>query len=152
MWETWVQSLGQEDPLEKEMATHSIILAWRIPWTEEPGGLQSMGLKESDTTEQLHFHFLLYNNYSQVYRQEKDSHTQYYIYTYITMHVYKWKDMYIILIIFKMGINDYSNIIHNGPKQILTVDSVTHIYMCVCVCVCVCVQTYICKIFTSEYP
>ena len=43
MWENWVQSLGQEDPLEKEMATHSSILAWRIPWTEEPGGLQFMG-------------------------------------------------------------------------------------------------------------
>ena len=43
MWETWVRSLGQEDPLEKEMATHSSILAWRIPWTEEPGGLQSTG-------------------------------------------------------------------------------------------------------------
>ena len=43
MRETWVQSLGWEDPLEKEMATHSCILAWRIPWTEEPGGLQSMG-------------------------------------------------------------------------------------------------------------
>ena len=43
MQETWVQSLGQEDPLKKEMATHSSILAWRIPWTEEPGGLQSMG-------------------------------------------------------------------------------------------------------------
>ena len=43
--------LGQEDPLEKEMATHSSILSWRIPWTEEPGGLQSMGLKESDMTE-----------------------------------------------------------------------------------------------------
>ena len=40
---TWVQSLGQEDPLEKEMATHSSILAWKIPWTEEPGRLQSMG-------------------------------------------------------------------------------------------------------------
>ena len=53
MWETWVQSLGREDPLEKEMATHSSILAWRIPWTEELGGLQSMGHKESDTTEQL---------------------------------------------------------------------------------------------------
>ena len=45
MKETWVQSLGQEDPLEKGMATHSSILAWRIPWTEEPGGLQSMGLQ-----------------------------------------------------------------------------------------------------------
>ena len=43
MWETWVRSLGPEDPLEKEMATHSSILAWRIPWKEEPGGLQSMG-------------------------------------------------------------------------------------------------------------
>ena len=41
--ETWVRSLGREDTLEKEMATHSSILAWRIPWTEEPGGLQSMG-------------------------------------------------------------------------------------------------------------
>ena len=40
--ETWIRSLGQEDPLEKEMATHSSILAWRILWTEEPGGLQSM--------------------------------------------------------------------------------------------------------------
>ena len=39
MWETWVQSLGQEDPLEKEMAMHSSILAWRIPWTEEPSRL-----------------------------------------------------------------------------------------------------------------
>jgi len=43
MRETWVRSLGQEDPLEKEMATHSTILSWRIPWTEEPGGLQAMG-------------------------------------------------------------------------------------------------------------
>ena len=43
MWETQVWSLGQEDPLEKEIATHSSILAWEIPWTEEPGGLQSMG-------------------------------------------------------------------------------------------------------------
>ena len=43
--ETWVQSLGQEDPLEKGMATHSSILAWRIPWTEESGELQSMGLR-----------------------------------------------------------------------------------------------------------
>ena len=43
MRETWVRSLGREDPLEKEMATHSSILAWKIPWTEEPGGLQSTG-------------------------------------------------------------------------------------------------------------
>ena len=51
--EMWVQSLGWKDPLEKEMATLSSILAWRIPWTEEPGGLQSMRLQESDTTEGL---------------------------------------------------------------------------------------------------
>ena len=46
-----VRSLGQEDALEKEMATHSSIPAWEIPWIEEPGGLHSMGLQESDTTE-----------------------------------------------------------------------------------------------------
>ena len=51
MQERVVQSLGQEDSLEKEMATHSNIIAWEIPWTEEPGGLLSMGLQESDTTE-----------------------------------------------------------------------------------------------------
>ena len=45
MWETWVRSLSREDPLEKEMAPHSSILAWRIPWAEELGGLQSMGLQ-----------------------------------------------------------------------------------------------------------
>ena len=47
----WIQGLGQEDPLEKEMATHSNIPAWRIPRTEEPGGLQSMGSQKSGTTE-----------------------------------------------------------------------------------------------------
>ena len=51
--ETWVRSLGQEDPLEEEMATHSSILAWKIPRMEESGGLQSMDRKESDTTERL---------------------------------------------------------------------------------------------------
>ena len=60
VWETWVRSLGWEDPLEKEMATHSSTLAWRIPWTEEPGRLQSIGsLRVGQTTEQLHFHFSL---------------------------------------------------------------------------------------------
>ena len=44
-------SLGPEDPLEEGMATHSSVLAWRLPWTEEPGGLQPMGMQESDTTE-----------------------------------------------------------------------------------------------------
>ena len=53
MQETQVQSLGQEDPLEKGMAANSSILAWEIPWTKEPSGLQSMGSQESDVTEQL---------------------------------------------------------------------------------------------------
>ena len=53
MQETWVQSLGWDDPLEKEMATHSSILAWRIQWIEEPGRLPPWGHKESDRTEQL---------------------------------------------------------------------------------------------------
>ena len=53
MWKTRVQSLGREDPLEKGTATHSSILAWRIPWTEEPGGYSPWGHKESHTTEQL---------------------------------------------------------------------------------------------------
>ena len=62
MQETRVPSLGREDPTEKGMTTHSNILAWRIPWTKEPGGLWSMGWQESDTTEQLtlslYFHFI----------------------------------------------------------------------------------------------
>ena len=54
MWEAWVRSLGQKDPLEKGIGTHSSILAWRIPWLEEPGELYSpWGCKESDMTEQL---------------------------------------------------------------------------------------------------
>ena len=48
--ETWIQSLGQKDPLEKELATHSSIPAWEVPWTEEPRELQSMGSQESDMT------------------------------------------------------------------------------------------------------
>ena len=54
--ETQTGSLGLEVPLQEEMATHSSILAWKMPWTEKPGRLQSMGLKESDTTEQLTEH------------------------------------------------------------------------------------------------
>ena len=54
MQDTWVLSLGWEDPLEKGRVTHSSILVWRIPWTEKPGGLQSMGCqKKSDMTQQL---------------------------------------------------------------------------------------------------
>ena len=52
MQETWVQSLSQEDPLEKGMVTHSSIIAWRIPWTEEPGGYGPQGCKELDMTEE----------------------------------------------------------------------------------------------------
>ena len=63
MRETRVLSLGREDPLEKEMAILSSTIAWNIPWTEEPGRLQSMGHKDSDTTERLHFHFQIIANF-----------------------------------------------------------------------------------------
>ena len=56
MQETWVQSLGQENPLEKVMATHSNILSWRIPWTEEPGRLQSIGLHSQTGRKRLSTH------------------------------------------------------------------------------------------------
>ena len=59
MQKTWVWSLGQEDPLEKGMAAHSSTLAWRIPWTEEPGGLQSMGSQRIEHGWATHFHFSL---------------------------------------------------------------------------------------------
>ena len=59
MWETWVRSLGREDPVEKEMATHSNILAWRITWTEELGGLQSCHIKTK------------LNTFSASYREKK---------------------------------------------------------------------------------
>ena len=60
MQETWVWSLGREDPLKKGMATHSKILAWRIPWTEEPGGLQSRGGKELVVVVKLISHVQLF--------------------------------------------------------------------------------------------
>ena len=76
MWETWVQSLGWEDPLEEGMAIHSSILAWRIPRTEEPGGLQSMGsIAESDTTEQLTQHKLfshIFKRYSKYWEHSRE--------------------------------------------------------------------------------
>ena len=62
MWETWVQSLGWEDPLEEHMATYSSILAWRIPWTKEPGGLQSMALQRVTVESQLSIHNHTHSN------------------------------------------------------------------------------------------
>ena len=58
--ERWIRFLGEEDPLEKGTATHSSIHAWRIPWAEEPGRLQSMRTQELDTTERLNHHHHLY--------------------------------------------------------------------------------------------
>ena len=65
--ETWVRSLGLEDPLKEEMATHSSILAWRIPWTEEPGGLQSTGSQGvvNEAPEHVHVHTSAYFRYPQ---------------------------------------------------------------------------------------
>ena len=62
MWETWVRSQGQEDPLEKAMAAHSSILARKLPGTEEPGRLQSMGSHESDVIYRLNHHTTKYHN------------------------------------------------------------------------------------------
>ena len=69
--ETQVQSLGQEDLLEKGMATHCSTLAWKIPWMEEPGRLQSLGLKESDTTERFTFFLSFFLSF----REERDQET-----------------------------------------------------------------------------
>ena len=66
MWETWVRSLDWEDPLEKEMATHSSILAWKIPGTEELVGYSPWGRKELDTTERLHFFSFFLSSWCEV--------------------------------------------------------------------------------------
>ena len=68
MWETWVGSLGQSHPLEEEMATHSSVLAWRIPWTEEPGGHTPWGCQELDIIEQLTLSKGPVSNYSYLLR------------------------------------------------------------------------------------
>ena len=68
MWKTQVRSQGQEDPLEKEMATHSSILTWEIPWTEEPGGLQSMGsqrVRNNWATDPIPWYYSLVQTYLQ---------------------------------------------------------------------------------------
>ena len=67
MWETWVRSLGWEDSLEEKMATHSSLLAWRIPWTEELVGYSPYGRKESDMTEQLSLATYYFLEYSRIY-------------------------------------------------------------------------------------
>ena len=64
MRKMWIWSLCGEDPLKKEMATHSNIFAWKIPWTEEPGELQSTGRKESDVTEQIHISCINWTSHS----------------------------------------------------------------------------------------
>ena len=65
MQKTWVQFLGWEDLLEKGMASHSSIFAWRIPWAEKPGGLQSMGSQELDMTSRLNHHLVLPKRYTE---------------------------------------------------------------------------------------
>ena len=88
MWETQIGSLGREDCLEKEMVTHSSILAWKIPWTEESGGLQSMGPKELDTTEHLTKYIYIY-----IY-----THTHTHTHTHIhLLHIYIYIYIYIYL-------------------------------------------------------
>ena len=92
MWETWVQSLGWDDPLEKAMATHSSIPTWKIPWTEEPGKLQSMG-SQSDTTALLHFLSFIWKHNAR--KGVMYIHTyKFYIYTY---YLYKYIHVFMCL-------------------------------------------------------
>ena len=93
LWETQVHSLGREDPLEKGMTTHSSIPAWRIPWTEEPGGLKSMGLQTVGHgwgTNTLTFTLLTSVEYSQIMKSEKNWKNPEGLQT-DTLHV--WKQM-----------------------------------------------------------
>ena len=89
MQETQVQFLDWEDPLEKEMATHASILAWRIPWTEEPGRLQSMGLQELDTTEWLSTHSKQHIKQQRHYFANKGPYIQ--SYGFSSGHVWMWE-------------------------------------------------------------
>ena len=73
MLETWVRFLGQEDPLEKEMATNASILAWRIPWIEESGRLQSMGSQELDMTQLLNLQYQEAVNHSKLKNKIKEN-------------------------------------------------------------------------------
>ena len=75
MWETWVWCLGRKDPLEKGMATYSSILAWRIPWMEDPGGLQSMGSRRVNMMRNQHFHtFMRYSEWPGNWNSSKFFH------------------------------------------------------------------------------
>ena len=92
MRETWIQSLGLEDPLEKEMATHSSTLAWRIPWTEEPGGLQSTGSQSvgHDWVTSLSLSYVSIYVYKCVYM---------YFYVHTSMYLYISSYVFIIIIV-----------------------------------------------------
>ena len=97
MWETQIGSLGREDCLEKEMVTHSSILAWKFPWTEESGGLQSMGPKELDTTEHLTKYIYIY------------THTHTHTHTHIhLLHVYIYIYIFLFLILRLQNLVPYS--------------------------------------------
>ena len=83
-WETWVRSLDQEDPLEKGMATHSSVLAWRIPWTEEPGGLQSMGSQRVG-------HDWATNTHTHTHTTDSHTHTHTHTHTHIWVSIWNLK-------------------------------------------------------------
>ena len=101
MWETCVRSLGQEDPLEKEMAIHSITIAWEIPWTEEPGRLQSMGLQRvgHDWATSLHLTFQKKVASGLVWHQERDSIYEMMAFTLTSWSVY-WSQFFLLKVSF----------------------------------------------------
>ena len=86
--EIQVQSLNGEDPLEKEMAIHSRILVWKFPWTEVPGGLQTMGLQKSQTGLSTHIHIIIYiiYIYAHIHTYKYRFACKLYIYIYIYQH------------------------------------------------------------------
>ena len=96
MRETWVRSLGQEDPLEKEMATHSSSLAWKTPWTEEPGRLQSIGLQRVGHDWATSLHFIGISSFMQSYSFAKSpAHWEYISFFYTDFHK-KAKEVFLL--------------------------------------------------------
>ena len=154
MQKTWVQSLGWEDPLEKEMATYSSTPAWKIPWLEEPGRLQSMGWLR---TEQLHFHFSLAcigegnGNPLQCscLENRRDGGAQ-------------WAAIYGVAQsrtrLERLSSSSSSSTIPSCARTAAYLPAhllkdffvLSHHYTCVCVCVCVCVRTLSCLVVSDS--
>ena len=119
MWETQVRSLGQADLLEKGMATHSSILAWRIPWREEPGGLQSMGSQRAIQLSDQHFNKLRFIYWKNLFVYK-------YFLTGLSLHHFVWIYILLSLIFFSSHNNSvpqYGYALLNGILDFITFHS-----------------------------